>query len=118
MRYTPPWVDIWEVHVWEMYVWKVHVWKVQLACECMRYMGNFDFRFWQSGTVTYLICRYRRRVERVPKTAPKGVVFCHVFTGTETYTVPWVCHACSVSLGCILVVRAATSIVDPMLRYA
>jgi hypothetical protein len=55
MRYTPPWVDIWEVHVWEMYVWKV-----QLACECMRYMGNFDFRFWQSGTVTYLICRYRR----------------------------------------------------------
>jgi hypothetical protein len=24
-------------------------------------------------------------VERVPKTAPKGAVFCHLFTGTETY---------------------------------
>ena len=24
-------------------------------------------------------------VERVPKIAPKGAVFCHVFTGTETY---------------------------------
>jgi hypothetical protein len=24
-------------------------------------------------------------VERVPKTAPKGAVFCHPFTGTETY---------------------------------
>jgi hypothetical protein len=46
MRYTPPWVDIWEVHVWEMYVWNVHFWKVQLACECVRYMGNFDFREW------------------------------------------------------------------------
>jgi hypothetical protein len=26
-------------------------------------------------------------VERVPKTAPKGVVFCRLFTGTETYAV-------------------------------
>jgi hypothetical protein len=26
-------------------------------------------------------------VERVPKTAPKGVAFCHFFTGTETYPV-------------------------------
>jgi hypothetical protein len=26
-------------------------------------------------------------VERVPKTAPKGVVFCHLTTGTETYAV-------------------------------
>jgi hypothetical protein len=26
-------------------------------------------------------------VERVLKTAPKGVVFCRVFTGTETYAV-------------------------------
>jgi hypothetical protein len=24
-RYTPPWVDIWEVHVWEMYVCKVQL---------------------------------------------------------------------------------------------
>jgi hypothetical protein len=26
-------------------------------------------------------------VERVPKTAPKGVVFCRLFTDTKTYTV-------------------------------
>jgi hypothetical protein len=26
-------------------------------------------------------------VERVPKTGPKGAVFCRLFTGTETYPV-------------------------------
>jgi hypothetical protein len=59
-------------------------------------MGNFDFReflwFWRFSILAKWHCHisnlppYRRRVERVPKTAPKGVVFCRVFTGTETYT--------------------------------
>jgi hypothetical protein len=29
--------------------------------------------------------RLKTLVERVPKTAPKAAVFCHLFTGTETY---------------------------------